>query len=332
MAEQTPTFVFEDNKVLAFHEGSLIASGTEYSNVEKSALEYLEALNTKQAKEARETSKKTATTIITPNGVEAEILGRVRGQWGDEEVTIRTANGGFATLHIHGETEDQWGWRDDRNTRTAGSTRIAALSSTLDTTYAHNRDGLEARMRELQDTAAEASHLIASGISDSDAEKLDEIVLAAKQERHEIAEVLAHLDSEDLEPYEAPKFAAIEQASMGRAATDSWLDRTVQEMIDETDGQDLTKLLSEGPALFVSDLEMGALANAGVTQDMAYSHVVSKTAGYVGDDVKDYHSRFLARVEVARREELAARKEEMKREVVAKVEAEIEAPDEALFM
>jgi hypothetical protein len=65
---------------------------------------------------------------------------------------------------------------------------------------------------------------------------------------------------------------------------------------------------------------------------MALSHIAEKTAGYVGDEVEEYRSAWIARAEVARRQELASRKETLTREA-AKVEETIsDAPDEALFM
>lgn len=326
-----PTYVFEGDMIKALHEGSVIASGTNLEEVEQTALEYLENLGKERKKASLENAKKTATSVITPNGVEATILGRTSDLWGEEQVTIRTANGTFATVSIHSSEADKWQWINTDGHKTASMTKIERLSSVLDETYNKSSEELKVRATELQNVAAEASQLIAAGVSLADAERLEEIKLAANAERHEIGEVLAYLEAEEIEPYEMPRYAAVEQVSMGRAAADSWLDRTLDEMINETDGQDLAQVLREGPALFVSDLDTGALADMGVTRDMALSHVRSKTAGYVGEDVKDFHDRFIARVEVERRAEYARRKEESKNQVLAKQEELIEAPDEALF-
>jgi hypothetical protein len=65
---------------------------------------------------------------------------------------------------------------------------------------------------------------------------------------------------------------------------------------------------------------------------MAYSHIVSKTAGFQGEEVEDFRDKFVARVEVARRHELASRKETTKKEAAATEDVQSNAPDEALFM
>lgn len=332
MSNLNPVYAFEGDQISAYHEGKLIASGTNYEVVSSSALEYLESLDKEIKKNARETAKKTATTIITPNGVEAQILGRTRDVWGNEQVTIRTANGTFAQVEIHGADEDKWQWVDKSSQKTASSTPISELRSRLDADYDRTEASLKERMGELKAIAKEASTRIAEGVSLGDAETLDEIKLLATAEHKEISDVVAYLQAENTEAYTAPKFAAVEQASMGRAAQDSWLDRTIQSMIDETDGVDTEALLREGPALFVSDLDTGALADTGVTREMALSHVTAKTAGYEGEDVDDFRNQFIARVEVERRAELASRKEATKREVVAKTEEIVDAPDEALFI
>lgn len=84
--------------------------------------------------------------------------------------------------------------------------------------------------------------------------------------------------------------------------------------------------------MFVTDLETGALADTGVTRELAVAHVVSKTAGFAGEEIEDYREKFVARVEVARRHELASRKETTKKEAATRTEVESNAPDEALFM
>ena len=332
MSDHVPTFVFENDRVLAFHEGSVIAQGKEsdFALVEKSALEYMDEINRITKAASLEEKKKRSSHIITPNGVEGEILGRTRGQWGDEEVTVRLANGTITHLQIHASTEDKWDWVD--KTKTSGTSKVAQLSEVLDADYAHDRASLTARASTLKDLAQKAAQLIVAGVSSDDETKLDEIKLAADCEVREISDVLASLDADDIEPYAAPEFAAVRQASMGRAANDSWLDRIAQDMIAEADAQDFDAILRDGPALFVSELDTGALADTSVTREMALSHVASKTAGYKGDDVNSYHDQWVARVEVARRAELASRKETTKREASARRETEVDAPDESLFI
>jgi basic membrane lipoprotein Med (substrate-binding protein (PBP1-ABC) superfamily) len=106
---------------------------------------------------------------------------------------------------------------------------------------------------------------------------------------------------------------------------------TTQQIIDETEGQDLDKLLTEGPALFVAEQDTAALADAGVTREMALSHVVSKTAGFTGPEITEYRTKFLAGVEAARRDELVDRKATTKKEAAAEQDVLDNVPDEALF-
>jgi hypothetical protein len=164
---------------------------------------------------------------------------------------------------------------------------------------------------------------------------LDELVLAASYEARQVKEALDHLDAVDAEAMERQPFiprAAPAQADLGRGANDNWLDVVHDEIIRENEGVDYDQLLHEGPAMFVTELETPALADAGTTREMALSHIAEKTAGYVGDEVEEYRSAWIARAEVARRQELASRKETLTREA-AKVEETIsDAPDEALFM
>jgi hypothetical protein len=74
------------------------------------------------------------------------------------------------------------------------------------------------------------------------------------------------------------------------------------------------------------------LADTGTTREMATAHVISKTAAFLGDEVEDYREKFIARVEVARRHELASRKETTKKEAAVQEELNTSAPDDALFM
>ena len=52
----------------------------------------------------------------------------------------------------------------------------------------------------------------------------------------------------------------------------------------------------------------------------------------VGEEVEDFREKFVARVEVARRHELASRKETNHKEAAAVQETQDSAPDDALFL
>jgi hypothetical protein len=329
MSDLIPTYTFEGEEIFAIHEGRVIASGTKMAEVEKSAVDYLDSLKNERASAAKSEAKKKATHIITPNGLKGEILGRNPDVWGDQ-VTARFENGRIATFAVHGEEDVQW-----ITEKTASfSDPTARLSAVIEESFEHDRESLAARVAALADVAIECHRLITAGASYPTEVKLDQIKIAAEAESRQVKEALDHLDSADAEAFRAPEFTprVAEQADMGTGAGNSWLDVTTQEMIEESEAIDHDKLLQEGPSMFVTDLETGALADTGVTRELAVAHVVSKTAGFVGEEIEDYREKFVARVEVARRHELASRKETTKKEAATRTEVESNAPDEALFM
>ena len=107
MAELTPIFVREGNKVLAFYKDQLIAQGTVFAKVEQSALEYLDNLTAKKHMQKEEARKASATHIETPSGLKGEILGRHDGPWGEKLVTVRWENGRISRYQAHGGNDDK---------------------------------------------------------------------------------------------------------------------------------------------------------------------------------------------------------------------------------
>lgn len=329
MSDLTPTYTFEGEEVFAIHEGKVIASGTDIGKVESDAVKYLEGLKVTRDADKKEKAKKNATHFITPNGVKGEIIGRTASVYG-EQITARFDNGQFGTFDVHPDHEVQW--LTEQKTASA-SNPVERLASVLDTEYDHDRDSLAARHDALIALAAEAHSLVTKGASYSVEVELDQIRVAAELERRQVKEAIDHLDAADYESFipSAPfEPRAVEQADLGQ--NNNWLDVTTQEMINESEGQDFDSLLTEGPELFVTDLDTGALADAGVTREMAFSHIVAKTAGFTGEEVDSYREAFLARIESARREELASRKETNHKEAAAAQETQDNSPDDVLFM
>jgi hypothetical protein len=332
MAHFTATYSFEGDEIFAIHEGKVIASGTDMTDVESEATKYLEAREQEFQITEKTAAKKRATHVITPNGLEGEILGRTPTLWG-EEVTVRLANGNIHSFQTHGEDNVQWVQKNEKTAAAKGIT--AGLKATLDEDYAHDKTSLRARHAALNGVIATATQAIRNGAPYAEEMKLDEIVTVASYEAGEVKEALDHLEQMDAEAIESKPFipqAAPAQADLGRGANDNWLDVTHDEMLKENEGQDFDKLLHEGPALFVTELETPALADAGTTREMALSHVMERTAGYVGQEVEDYRTAWVARAEVARRQELVSRKETLTREAAQVQETIEDAPDEALFM
>jgi hypothetical protein len=102
-------------------------------------------------------------------------------------------------------------------------------------------------------------------------------------------------------------------------------------MVDEAEDVDYQKLLEEGPALFTAELPDGTLADGGSTHEMAQDYISSKVATFEGDTVDEYVKLFVARVEQARRQELADRKTTARKEAAAQRDENDGLPDEALF-
>lgn len=324
----TPTYAFEDDMVFAFFENNRIASGPveKIAEVEKGALEYLEEIGKERKTKSDEKKKKAATHIVSPNGMEGEIISRVNDVWGQETVTVRLANNQIRSYEIHGGEV-----YEDRTKK--ASSPIEALQSKLDTDYTHDKRSLALRIRDLEDIRHEASIHLAKGASYEDERKLSEVALAADAEKAEVREALSYLEQSDAEAF-APFKAdyKIADANGIDKSHGTWLDNTVQDMIDEAEGEDLESYLDEGPGQFVADLDSGALADTGVTREMATAHIISKTAAFAGQEVEDYRESFIAAIEIARRAELADRTSANHKVAAVKHEAQVSGPDDMLFI
>jgi len=326
--------VREGNQVLAFFEDRLIAQGPVFAKVEESALEYLEGLSSdRNAKEA-EHKKASATHIVTPGGLKGEILGRQDGVWGEKQITVRLQNGRIARFEAHGNNDQAIEYKTVE--AAAPESALEYLESTLDEVPEGTKASLASRIETLDNLVIKAT-AFQHHASYEEQRKASDIVIAADHEKQEVRDALAHLELSDAEAMVAPapfKMGAVEQATLG-GGDGTWLDETVSEMIAESANIDFDKLLSEGPGQFVIDLDIGALADQGITREMAHSHIVSKTAGFEGDGVEKYQEQFLAKVEQARRDELKDRTKDakVKAEKTAKKEEKVSnSPDDALFL
>lgn len=334
MTKLAPTFVREGNEILAFFEDRLIAQGSVFSKVEESALDYLENLDLDRNTKDVERKKARATHIVTPNGLKGEILGNHEGTWGEKLVTIRLENGRIARFEAHAGNDKDLEYQTVE--ASAPESALEYLESTLNETPEGTKESLAARIETLDQLVLAATEFQRHA-SYEDQRTASEIVITAEHEKREVRDALAHLELADVEAFAPPApfvTGAAEQASLG-AGDGTWLDETVNEMIAESASQDLDRLLAEGPGQFVIDLDMGALADQGITRDMALSHIVAKTAGFQGDAVEEYREQFLAKVEQARREELKDRTKTAKKKAEKTAKKEKKAkklPDDALFL
>lgn len=326
MAPLQPTYEHQaDGSVHAVFEGRVIAKTADFDSAVDGATEYLDSLQTKRDSDAKDEKERKATHIVTPNGLKGQIISRVDGVWGNE-ITVRFENNEIrrfeTTAGLHFSTEET----------EAPATYTAALQTVLDRAVEPTRPGLTARIAELEAVGLEVHDHFASERSAAAQRELNRISITASAELGEIKDALAHLDAVDAENAApgAPVYAAVEQASMGR--NDDWLQVTAEKMIEESESEDMDKLLSEGPTKLVSSLDDGSIHNAGTVQDIAAAHVMGKTAGFQGPEVEAFREAFVANAEMARRKELTYRKDAA-HEVATQKQASIEdVPDEALFI
>ena len=311
---------FEGDTVYAIHEGRVVASGKtdKMDEVESDATNYLKGLK----HEKDEKKRKSATHVVTPGGLKGQVLQRTASVWGDE-VTVRFENGQVSTFSAHGVKD----WMTER---VAASNPIEGLDARLAKTYDHDRASLVARHRALVEIYHEAKNLITSGVGQSDMNRLDAIIRTAEAEGERIHDAVNAIDEGQIEAYQPPAPQVVEQADLG-GRSDDWLDAVVKDMQDEYADVDYEQILQDDPTLLAAGLDDGIVADQGASRELALSHVRSKTAGFVGDDVEGYVSQFLARFEAARRRELSIRTTSTRKEAAVATSRVEDAPDEALF-
>lgn len=265
--------------------------------------------------------------VVTPNGIKGTVLGKVASTWGDE-VTIRLENGRIVHLPVGTDLKAH------KEAATAPrSTPIDRLEARLASMPDGTRESLVARHNEVTRIASEVTEMIREGVSYADSVRLDQIHVAALNEGLEIVAAVEHLD--EVDRIEAPRSftmaAAKEAAGISREDA-SWLDHTLDEMIKEAEATDFTKLMDEGPEAFTAELPDVALADTGVTRQMASHFISEKTAGIERTVAEPYMTTFLARVEECRRTELTGRKQTTHKEAAATEDKYKDLPDESLFL
>src|SRR5271166_507506 len=332
MTTPAPTFVREGNQVLAFYEGNLIASGTNFAKVEQTAVDYLDNLTAKKHMQKEEARKQAATHIETPSGMKGEILGRHDGTWGEKLVTVRWENGRISRYQAHGGNDDKITYKTAEQAEPESA--LEYLQGTLDETPEGTRESLASRIASLDDLVVRATAFQRTA-SYEEQRSASEIVIAAEHEKREVREALAHLELADAEAFAPPapfRTGAVEQASIG-GGSGSWLDATVDDMIAEASAQDFDKILAEEPGQFVAGLETAVIADTGATREAAEDLISAKLAGTQPESQESFRQAFLAKVEQARRDELKDRTKQAKKlaKTAAKEASADDTPDEALF-
>jgi hypothetical protein len=282
-------------------------------------------------------SAKVATHIVTPNGLKGKIMGQVvPGLWSDE-VTVRFENGHIARLEV---TDDFTFTSDAKPLRAVASAKAQASSEDriefLREKLAEVADGdglsLKTRLADLQEIQEIATELGSRrSASTEEVTELDTIRAEAAYEASEVRDALAYL--EDAEPMAPPTpilSRVVEQEHVGRGDA-GWLDKVAQDMIEEADATDFDKMLNEGPAVFVAELESGPLADQGLTASLATSFIESKVAAARPEIREKITELWVERVESARREAYANRKQTIAKEAAAEADLYESMPDDILF-
>lgn len=317
--KQSATFVFENDRVYALVNGKVVASASDVEELEAKL-----NVDEETEKVVESLTEQRYTHITTPNGLKGQILGRSQDVWGDT-VTVRFENGRIATFHVDESTTFS------SEITPAKENPVAKLKFQLEASVDSTEDGLIARLTELAEIKKQARHLIAQGVSYEDEQRLDDMTTQAEYEEAEVADALAQIDDDSIEPYAPPAPQVFEQETVGVDSDGGWLDDTLNGMIEEAEAQNFDQLIDEGPETFVADLETPALADSGVVRQLASKFVSSKTAGLDREAVQEFETAFLARVEQVRRAELTNRKEKIAKEASAE-EGNHDGPADALFL
>jgi hypothetical protein len=311
-----PTYIFKNGNVYTYQDGKIVASVPEGEFVEADA--------------AHIASAEGATHVLTPNGLKGKILGRVKGLW-EDEVTVRFDNGRIASLAVSKLTFAKEEEEEENQDEIAElEKKVEASVSTYDPAT------LETRISELGQIKAEASAHIASGLSDEDLARVGSVIAQANYELQEISDIGAAIEDQRVAAYEPPapfKINVVEQGGPTGGRESNWLDETIQEMVHEANSTDYTKLMNEGPEVFVAGLDKDLLADSGAVRSHASTWIRSKTAA-ADDDVREkYEKVWLARVEEQRRASLAGIKEEMHKEAAATESVDYDSiGDDSLFI
>lgn len=320
MSDMQPTYEFEDGLVTASINGKIVASGSTIEEVETEVAAIVET--------PVKTASRKPTHIIGPGGIKGQILTRTASTWG-EEVTVRFENGEFRTIPVSDRTQFT-----TENPKTASSSPLERLKAGIEKVAGTSRTDLQARFTELEAIKFEAREHITKGASNEDLHAFHNIIVTADLEQQEIrdhAEYLNATEGEGYQPYK-PEMQIIDAPNIGHQNDGTWLDATLADIREEAQETDFNKLLDDGPTTFVAEQEDVTLSDSGDVRERALSHIRSKTAGLQSDQLDAYENLFLARVEEARRVELAHRKQTVKKEAAQKQSDVDNAPVESLFL
>jgi hypothetical protein len=106
-------------------------------------------------------------------------------------------------------------------------------------------------------------------------------------------------------------------------------------MTAEAHGTDYSKLMNEGPEIFITAADDALVADAAATRQAATRYVRSFTSSTVESTTDQerarYETHFLSRVEECRKKETSSRKQAARKEASSVAESAVNAPDDCLF-
>lgn len=300
------TYSFKSDGVDAELDGKVIASGADVAEAETKAHEAMKTASQSETKKVA--SRKTATRVVTPNGLTGTVLGRTPSIWG-EEVTVRFENGHIARLHTSSADLSYSDIEDDITSAPA----LERIAFETNRSISDDTASLRARLETLSGIRLMASK-IASSLKDDDLVLLDGYVSSTRAEEAEIGEVLAGREDQEVEDFTPYRPEA-------RAYEPSWLDRVAAEEVEQE-----VENFDEKVATFVTALSTDTLADGSLVSQIVYDKVASET-----DDV-EYIENFIEAAEQIRQTEHSARREATKQARIASDQNVNGATDESIFL
>lgn len=326
---ESPTFAFRGGKTYAVSDGRVIAASRNAADVELLVKEEADEKERKNAPADDDSAdERTATHLVTPNGLKGKILGR-HSVWGGE-VTVRFANNQVATIATEGV---RYVREIEQRTASAGDDTITELEGRLSSTSPEDRPGMTRRLAELDDIQSLAHCPYTTDLKLTD--RYNVVRLAAQHEAGQIRLALDRLElaeAENLRPTVFAPGVAPAQPDLG-GGDGGWLQDTYDAMGEQAADLDFEEILREEPALVAEGVPENDLGDQDHVGELALAHVKARIAGVRVDPAgrRAYEQAFVERTEGFRQERLANKTEPVEQRT-ASVDLPTDLPDEAIFL
>lgn len=321
----SPTYVFRGERAYAVRGNQVIAAGTDADELR----EVVEAED--REKQLKPKAKRSSRRVVTPNGLQGEILGNTT-VWGGE-LTVRYANGTIATILAEGVQPAE----DEPEARIAASADpISKLEERLaNVVTPEDREGVVSRLAELAEVERELEALNPRGVRRGTTEtaRLQAISAGTRHEAEQLRLALDQIEQAEAQGIEPRPFSiglAPEQAEVGDF-DGAGLEEAYQQMQDELRDVDFDEVLREDPAVLVEGLADPILDDAAEVADLALAHVRARTAGVDSAVLPRYEETFVQRAEQARLARIAKRPAHETPRTSSSTDLD-DLPDEVMFL